>query len=92
MRAHLQVEQEEGHRIFLENMELQEQLQKEKEMVQKLCERNLALEAKLQNLYQESHLLTQDLNEARKLRDVEKIQLQEIIVDMCCRFKTLKSE
>ena len=92
LRAHLQVEQEVGHRTFMENTELKEQLQKEKEMVQKLSEKNLALEVKVQNLYQEIHLLTQELNEARELREVEKIQLQETIVDMSCRLKTLKAE
>ena len=91
LRAHLQVEQEEGHRTFLENVELKKQLQKEKEMVQKLSEKNLALEVKVQNLYQEIHLLTQELNEARELREVEKIQLQETIVDMSYRLKTLKA-
>ena len=91
LRAHLQVEQEVGHRTFMENTELKEQLQKEKEMVQKLSEKNLALEVKVQNLYQEIHLLTQELNEARELREVEKIQLQETIVDMSYRLKTLKA-
>ena len=60
-------------------------------MVQKLSEKNLALEVKVQNLYQEIHLLTQELNEARELREVEKIQLQETIVDMSYRLKTLKA-
>ena len=92
LRAHLQVEQEGGHRTFQENMVLKKQLQKEKEMVQKLTEKNLDLEVKVQNLYQEIHLLTQELNEARELREVEKIQLQETIVDMSCRLKTLKAE
>ena len=74
LRAHLQVEQEEGHRTFLENVELKKQLQKGKEMVQKMSEKNLALEVKVQNLYQEIHLLTQELIEATELREVEKIQ------------------
>ena len=61
-------------------------------MVQKLSEKNLALEAQVQNLDQEVHLLTQELTEAREVREVEKIQLQGTIVDMSCRLKTLKAE
>ena len=91
LRVHLQVEQEEGHRTFLENVGLKKQLQKVKEMVQKLSEKNLALEVKVQNLYQEIHLLTLEPNEARELREMEKIQLQETIVDMSYRLKTLKA-
>ena len=60
-------------------------------MVQKLSEKKLSLEVKVQSLYQEI-LLTQELNEARELREVVKIQLQESIVDMSCRLKTLKAE
>ena len=65
LRVHLQVEQEVGHRTFMDNVELKEQLQKEKGMVQKQSEKNLALEVKVQNLYQEIHLLTQKLDEAK---------------------------
>ena len=61
-------------------------------MIQKLSEKNRALEVKVQSLYQDIHLLTQELNEARELRDVEKIKLQESIVDMSCRLKTVYSK